>query len=144
MHHMTMDNDFYSLFSAYWWLLFPLGWAIFRMVRLSMEHLRAEKALDLIRDYADKGKEVPPELLKVLQQPDRRRGEPAFGFTTTGFILGAFAVAFLVFMVMKGIMEGNRDLTAGLAVVVVLFTGLSLSFLLAGHLSTKNKPLDPP
>jgi hypothetical protein len=135
------------LFSAYWWLLFPLGWAIFRLIRLVLEHKRAAQALELIKTYSDQGKEIPPDLVKVLQQPDksgRRPGEPRFGYTMTGLLCAAMAVAFMVLLVMKGIMEGEHDVTAGLSFVVAMFAGFAITFLLMGHLRSKEQRLDPP
>jgi hypothetical protein len=62
-----MDHDFYSGFSHYWWLIFPLFWMCTAMARLWSRHTRANRALDIIKSYADQGKEPPPELLKTLQ-----------------------------------------------------------------------------
>jgi hypothetical protein len=143
MNHMnmTMDNNFYSLFSAYWWLLFPLGWAIFRMVRLSMEHLRAEKALDLIKTYADQGKEVPPELLKILQQPEKKNRSPqdqARSWTLAGSVLAAAAVAFGVLLALKGLTEHDRDMIAGMSFLVAMLAGLAAVFLVAGYVRSKD------
>src|SRR5258708_24416592 len=62
-----MDHDFYWGFSHFWWLIFPLFWMVAVMARLWSRHTRANRALDIIKSYADQGKEPPPELLKNLQ-----------------------------------------------------------------------------
>jgi hypothetical protein len=63
-----MDHDFYWLFSHFWWLIFPLFWMVIRMTGLWSRHSRANRALDIVKSYADQGKEPPAELLKGLQQ----------------------------------------------------------------------------
>jgi hypothetical protein len=62
-----MDHDFYWLFSHFWWLIFPLFWMVAMMARLWSRHSRANRALDIVKSYADQGKDPPPELLKTLQ-----------------------------------------------------------------------------
>src|SRR5471032_3508163 len=62
-----MDHDFYWLFSHFWWLIFPLFWMVAVMARLWSRHSRANRALDIVKSYADQGKEPPAELLKTLQ-----------------------------------------------------------------------------
>jgi hypothetical protein len=63
-----MDHDSYWLFSHFWWLIFPLFWMGVAMARLWSRHSRANRALDIIKSYADQGKDPPPELLKTMQQ----------------------------------------------------------------------------
>jgi predicted RND superfamily exporter protein len=66
-----MDHDFYWGFSHFWWLIFPLFWMVMSLAWGWSRHSRANRALDIIKSYADQGKEPPPELLKALQQnPD--------------------------------------------------------------------------
>jgi hypothetical protein len=62
-----MDHDFFWLFSHFWWLIFPLFWMVAVMARLWSRHSRANRALDIVKSYADQGKEPPAELLKTLQ-----------------------------------------------------------------------------
>ena len=83
-----MHGDFYDLFDSYWWLLFPFFWMVFAMVKLCLRHARADRALDLIKSYADQGKEPPPELLAALSQPepDRRAIQWGRTFGTYGWI----------------------------------------------------------
>ncbi len=102
-----MDHDGYSLFTHYWWLIFPLFWMVIAMARGWSRHSRANRALDIIKSYADQGKDPPPDLLKNLaiggmvpaaaigpygwrNSPERRLGRAfffaalacAFGFLT--------------------------------------------------------------
>ena len=64
---MDHPHDIYWLFNRYWWLLFPLFWMVIGIIRLSLSHSHANRTLDIIKAYADQGKEPPPELMKNLQ-----------------------------------------------------------------------------
>ena len=64
-------------------------------------HARANRALDIIKSYADQGKDPPPELLKGLQGEHGRRLRPrwlALFARTHGciaaFLFTALAIAF--------------------------------------------------
>lgn len=57
-----------ELFRDYWWLIFPIfgmGMAFWGMI--SSER-RTRNVLDLIKTYADQGKEPPAELLRLATQ----------------------------------------------------------------------------
>lgn len=58
-----------DLFRSYWWLLFPLAWFIGSGWTSWLNYRRQRETLDIVRRYADSGKEVPPELMKVLDKP---------------------------------------------------------------------------
>ncbi|MEH6664157.1 MAG: hypothetical protein V7678_04850 [Brevundimonas sp.] len=58
-----------DLFRSYWWLLFPLAWFIGSGWTSWLNYRRQRAALDIVRRYADSGREVPPELMKVLDKP---------------------------------------------------------------------------
>jgi hypothetical protein len=62
-----MDHDFYWLFSRFWWLIFPLFWMGAMVMAHWSRHARANRALDIVKSYADQGKEPPAELMKSLQ-----------------------------------------------------------------------------
>jgi hypothetical protein len=62
-----MDHDFYWMFSRFWWLIFPLFWMMCALAWGWSRHARANRALDILKSYADQGKDPPPELLKNLQ-----------------------------------------------------------------------------
>ena len=148
-----MDHDFYSLFSAYWWLLFPLGWAIFRLIRLSLEHKRASQALELIKTYSDQGKEVPPDLMKVLQQPTsifnqwQAKGGPrekSRNLLIPGFIFVTIAAAFVVLIIGR-IAGDEREAYVGMTFVVVILLGFAAAFFITFYLYHQDaKRLDPP
>src|SRR3954468_17771772 len=94
----NMDHyDIYWLFNRYWWLIFPLFWMVTRIVRLSLGHSHANRTLDIIKSYADQGKEPPPELLAALKAPrdpeDRNCHSPERGWGRFFFFI-ALALSF--------------------------------------------------
>lgn len=58
-----------NLFHSYWWLMFPLGWFIYAAWTSWLNYRRQRQALDIVRRYADSGREIPSELMKVLDRP---------------------------------------------------------------------------
>ena len=50
-----------DIFRSYWWLLFPIGFFVFGAWDRWLAYRRSRDHLDLIRTYADQGKEPPPE-----------------------------------------------------------------------------------
>lgn len=58
-----------DLFKAYWWLLFPLGWFIASGWQSLMNYRKHRDLLDLVKTYAQAGKEIPPALLDKLNGP---------------------------------------------------------------------------
>lgn len=58
-----MDQSWWRL----WWLIFPLMWFVFGILQMLSRHHRQKDVLQLLRTYAEQGKEPPTEVLKVLQ-----------------------------------------------------------------------------
>lgn len=58
-----------DLFRSYWWLLFPLGWFIASGFSSWLNYRRQRDAIEIIKRYADSGKEPPAELMKLLDKP---------------------------------------------------------------------------
>ena len=50
----------------YWWLLFPIGAFVFGAWDRWLAYKRSRDHLDLLRSYAEKGKEPPPELVRGI------------------------------------------------------------------------------
>jgi hypothetical protein len=142
----AMHNDFYHLFEGYWWLLFPLGWAIAVGVRAWLRHLQAKAKLALIKSYIDQGKEPPPELLHFLQEPARAPKPPqdfSQHYILVGFIFAGLAVAFAVMCAMK-FTANDLNANAGLVFVAVLMTGFSIAFFVTGRIAARSKNRLPP
>ena len=141
-----MDHDFYSLFSAYWWLIFPLGWGIAALVKAVLRHKRAQQALEVIQSFAQQGKEIPPDLLKLLQQPEQPRRTPrekARGLMLAGFVMLALFVAILTLTIGNWYLAGDRDI-GGLLCAVALFASLGVAFLTTSRIIAKDSPPDQP
>ncbi|MDP3853303.1 hypothetical protein [Phenylobacterium sp.] len=59
-----------DLFRGFWWLLFPLAAFAFGAWDRWLAYRRSQEQLDLIKTFATQGKEVPPELLKRIQDEE--------------------------------------------------------------------------
>ncbi len=57
-----------DLFRQFWWLMFPVMGMVYGLVGMLQQNRRQNRAIDLLRTYAEQGKEPPPELLKALSQ----------------------------------------------------------------------------
>ncbi len=95
--------------------------------------------MDIIKGYADQGKEPPPDLLKMLQPPERatdpvsiqnRERDKARGLMLTSFIFVALAVGFGVLM-NAHIQDSDPDDHAGLLFVTVLMAGFAVAFFIS-------------
>ena len=64
-----------DIFRSYWWLLFPIGFFIFGAWDRWLAYRRSRDHLDLIRTYADQGKEPPPELMKAVRDDAPLEGD---------------------------------------------------------------------
>lgn len=122
-----MNHDFYWLFNRYWWLIFPLFWMAVRIVRLSLGHSHANRALDIIKGYADQGKEPPAEVLAALKDrrdaDERRCRRPEHGWSRF-FLFSALAVAFsVVAFIPNDMREGHQFAFVFVAIVMM---GLAL------------------
>jgi hypothetical protein len=66
-----------DIFRSYWWLLFPIGAFVFGAWDRWLAYKRSRDHLDLLRSYAEKGKEPPPELVRGV---DPMNGEAPGGY----------------------------------------------------------------
>jgi Flp pilus assembly protein TadB len=57
-----------DLFRSYWWLIFPLSWFVFGGYQSWLSYRANRDTLDLIKSYAQAGREPPPELLAKLSK----------------------------------------------------------------------------
>lgn len=55
------------IFFSFWWLLFPLSAFVIGGFSMWLNYRRHRDHMDLLRSYADKGQEPPPEVLKAAQ-----------------------------------------------------------------------------
>jgi hypothetical protein len=146
-----MDHDFYSFSSHFWWLIFPLFWMVAAIARLWSRHSRANRALDIVKSYADQGKDPPPELLKTLQYSPgdcggrywRRSPEERLG---RAFLFAALACAFgfMAFWPQQYGDDPHRYMhhMFGLLLVTAVFVALALSNLMTFMLRRRDLPPD--
>jgi hypothetical protein len=94
-----MDHDIYWLFNRYWWLIFPIFGMIVGLLRVNQSHHHNNRVLDMMKSYADQGKEPPAELLAMLRDPSlggrtQPNWIPVFLFAglTAGFVLFALVM----------------------------------------------------
>lgn len=140
-----MDHDSYWMFSHFWWLIFPFGWMIMALAWGWSRHSRANRALDILKTYADQGKDPPPELLKGLQgdwdggcgSRDSWRYSPQRRMQR-GFLFLALAIAF-------GVMTFHDDggqwhHGGGLFIPMVIFAALAFSNFLSLFLMSRGWP----
>ena len=141
-----MHSEFFQLFAAYWWLLFPLGWAISQLVRVWSRHRQADKAMEIIKSYTDQGKEPPAEIIKLLQPAERSYGvvvnqqrarERARGLMMASFIFVALCVAFAVLTASR-LHDPDPDTHVGLLFVTVLMGGFAVAFFTAAMLQNRD------
>ena len=132
-----MEHDFTNLFSRFWWLIFPLFWMGIMVMRHWSRHARANRALDIIKSYADQGKDPPPELLKNLQGGDWDRGRGDCGWDGSWryspqrllhrtFVFTALAVAFGILMFRDG-GDFEHHHGYGLLIPFAIFVALAIS-----------------
>ena len=55
-----------DIFRSYWWLLFPIGAFVFGAWDRWLAYKRSRDHLDLLRSYAEKGQQPPPELVRGI------------------------------------------------------------------------------
>ncbi|HWW26174.1 MAG TPA: hypothetical protein VNZ85_09810 [Caulobacter sp.] len=56
------------MFRQFWWLIFPLSWFVFGAYQSWLSYRANRDTLDLIKTYAQAGREPPPELLAKLNR----------------------------------------------------------------------------
>ena len=50
---------------AYWWLIFPLMWFVFGIFGMALAHQRERTRMDLMKTYAEKGKD-PSDIARAF------------------------------------------------------------------------------
>lgn len=116
---------FEEFFRDYWWLIFPLFGMLLAVWGMIQSDRRTRNMLDVIKSYADQGKDPPPELLRLASQtldeggastPASRQNSTAWSFIVFLAIAAGFGVswymvraeswafAFALVAVMMGVM----------------------------------------
>ena len=71
-----------DLFRSYWWLLFPLSWFVIGGWQSWLNYRKHRDSLDIIRRYADSGKDIPPGLIDKLGTPSS--DDDSYGYSYSG------------------------------------------------------------
>jgi len=142
-----MDHDSYWMFGHFWWLIFPLFWMIMALAWGWSRHARANRALDILKTYADQGKDPPPELLKGLQTGMDGGGCGPYGWRYAPQRLLQRGVLFLALACAFGFLtfwhsdDGDHwHHHGGLLIPTVVFAALAFSNFLSLLFSTRGWP----
>lgn len=125
-----------ELWRDYWWMIFPIAGLGFGFLGMLGDQRRQERALDILRTYAEQGKEPPPELLRALSRaggedtggalglnwaasPDEARDHAARTLWGRFFLFAALAAGFAVGAGVQWSENSNAP-TAFLIVTVVM------------------------
>ena len=141
---MHNHSDFYLFAANYWWLIFPVGWGVFGLLGSWIKHREAQQALEVLKSYAEQGKDAPPELIQILKgtPSDVRNATPApvslsRAALLVGLALAALSIAFVVLRSTR-ITDNNPDAQGGLLFVVVLMGGLAVASFIAAFLFSRD------
>ncbi|WP_107713474.1 hypothetical protein [Oceanicaulis sp.] len=125
-------DSFVALFSAYWWLLFPLGFFIAAGWSKQMQFKRTQARLELLKVYAESGQEPPEALLTDIDAPHAEfDGTPPRATGATGFLVTLFTGLAGVFAVL-GYTGALGNYEAEFYVVAAILGVLALAFLVSG------------
>jgi len=59
-------RDGYEIFFSFWWLIFPLMGFVAVGYQSYLRHRRSQHAMEVLRTYAQQGRDPPPEVLAAL------------------------------------------------------------------------------
>jgi len=74
-----------DLFFSFWWLIFPIMGFAFAGFGMLLRHRQNQKALDILKAYAEQGKDPPPEVVRAVYggdptaPPSGAPGAPGYG-----------------------------------------------------------------
>ena len=142
---MHNHSDFYLFAANYWWLIFPVGWGVFGLLGSWIKHREAQQALEVLKSYAEQGKEAPSELIQILkgappsETRDRSRMPVSLsrGALLVGLALSALSFAFVVLRATK-ITDNDPNAQGGLLFVIVLMGGLAVASFIAAFLFSRD------
>ncbi|WP_109260138.1 hypothetical protein [Hyphobacterium indicum] len=101
-------ETFGDLFESYWWLLFPLAFFVIGGWNSFLSYQRTKAKVEVLKAYAQSGKEPPADLIRALESENDRSGDDWS--------------------------DGGKEESGGSGVfLVVLFAGLSAVFAFVGY-----------
>ncbi len=102
-------ESFGELFESYWWLLFPLAFFVAGGWNSFMNYQRTKARVEVLKAYAQAGKEPPADLIRALEKDSDRHHRDWHGE------------------------DGDGDAGAWNPFLVILFGGLSGVFAFVGY-----------
>ncbi len=120
-----MDHDIYWLFAHFFWLIFPIFGMAMGVIAMRQRHARANRTIDLIKSYADQGKDPPPELLAVLRDPDFAGRGNGSSLWVPICLFAALAAGFVMFALITG--NGDTRHMVPFLFVALVMGGLCLA-----------------
>jgi cytochrome bd-type quinol oxidase subunit 2 len=97
--HGANSMDFADLFQRYWWIIFPIFGMGMAVLGLADSSRRTRQMMDLMKTYAEQGKDPPPELIKALNNQmdyNNSMGSDSASRWWTPVVFTALAAAFAV------------------------------------------------
>lgn len=125
-------DTFVAFFSAYWWLLFPLGFFLIAGWNSLMQLKQNQARFELLKAYAKSGQEPPAALLADIDAPGADyEATPQRETGATGFLVTLFAGLAGVFAIL-GYTGALGSYDAEFYVVAAILGVLALAFLVSG------------
>ena len=72
-------------FFSFWWLIFPLMGFVFGGLGMYFNHRQQQRAMDLLKIYAEQGKDPPPEVMSAVNGGPGPWGGPYGGRWSGGW-----------------------------------------------------------
>lgn len=131
-----------DLFRHFWWLLFPIMGMAYGLVGMLQHNRSQNRTIDLLRTYAEQGKEPPPEVLRALSQ--LQSGGDSHDMLGIGVrqnrIMGAWWTFFVFIALTAGFGVGasnfGNDAHAAFMVVMVVMGVLAFGALVMALVAT--------
>lgn len=137
--------DFGTLFSSYWWLLFPLAFFVAAGWNSFMRYQRVKAKTDVLKAYAQSGKEPPADLVAALERDEKRddwdednSDSSSSGGGSTVFLVVLFSGLSAVFAYVgyMGWLGGERT---SMYFVAMILGVLAAAFLFSGMFSGRKR-----
>lgn len=136
-------DSFGELFQNYWWLLFPLAFFIAGGWNSFMSYQRTKAKVEVLKAYAQSGKEPPADLIKAFEKDERHNADDWTGEDDTDyrswspFLVVLFAGLAGVFAFVG--YQGWLGDTTSMYFVAMILGVLSFAFLVGGIFGGRRK-----
>lgn len=132
-----------DLFRHFWWLIFPIMGMTYGLLGMLHGMNAQNRKLDLLRTYAEQGKEPPPELIRALNQTTDFTPDGSGGGNSSSRrdnVTGAWWTFFVFFALAAGFGAGTNgfgaDARTAFTVVTVVMGVLAVGALIMALVAT--------